>query len=48
MKNFLLKVVSIYSVIYVSKKHTKTLEVIYAKPVQSGIRWNDVKTMLKF
>lgn len=29
------------------KKHRKTLEAIYAKPVQAAIEWQDIESMLK-
>ena len=29
-----------------NKKHRTTLEAIFKKPIQSGIKWNDIETML--
>ncbi len=29
-----------------NKKHRKTLEIIFKKPVQSNVRWDDIKALL--
>ncbi len=29
-----------------NKKHRKTLEAIFKNPIQSGIKWNDIESML--
>ncbi len=30
-----------------SKKHRKTLEAIFKRPVQSNVRWDDIESMLE-
>jgi len=30
------------------RKHDETLHAIFAQPVQAGIRWSDIESLLKF
>lgn len=30
-----------------NKKHQKTLEAIFKKPIQSNVRWNDIESLFK-
>lgn len=36
-----------YHLVFMNKKHQKTLELIFKTPVQSGIEWKECESLLK-